>query len=139
MQNFHDRDPFTTLFSKHRTVTAARSTMLASLAAGKSNSVPMSLSLGGADGVSLCLENLAMTYVGSYAGTVRAMDIRGHTATLMFTATNTSSLASALHLPYYGMIPGYESVEAWQNSLAGDSGPMSPTSQTTSWSEQVTF
>ncbi len=63
----------------------------------------------------------------------------GNSAVLAFTVTNTSTLASALHFPGYGLIPGYNNVENWENSLAGDSGPMSPTTQSISWTETVSW
>jgi len=50
------------------------------------------------------------------------------------TATNRSTLASATHIPI-----AYGFYDDFMNSLAGDSGPMSPTTQTITWSEKVNW
>ena len=64
-----------------------------------------------------------------------------HSATLVYHVENTSDLASATHLPFYGEIDKVcrcgDQWEAFVNSIPGDSGPLSPTTQDFYWREDV--
>src|SRR6185437_11192698 len=84
---------------------------------------------GGATG------NLAAAYLGSYplTYTVRGIDKDG-VATVDFHAENTSSMASAVHLPVLGYMKGLQHhIDQFVNGPF-QHGPGSPTRQTFDWS-----
>jgi len=152
-QSFKKGDPLTTLFARNSHVSDARNAMTSAVQHGRTSTQRFDYSIGGADGVAKYIGdystladggltgNLAVTYLGSYNMTVTPSQVTSNSAVLTFDVTNTSSLASAVHLPFYGMIdPGTEgAIESFENGLAGSSGPMSPTTQEISWSETVTW
>ena len=81
--------------------------------------------------------NLTVTYLGSFnVLATPAASVGLRCVRVDFKVTNTSSFASAVHLPLYGIIPGYRQVENLENSLF-ENGPLSPTTQTITWSENV--
>jgi hypothetical protein len=112
-------------------------------------------SLGGLDGVGNYINdysgiatggrsgNLAVTFLGSYSGTISVSNVTSSGATLNYHVSNISDLASATHLPFYGEIYNAcgcgDAWEAFVNSIPGDSGPLSPIRQDFYWSENVTF
>jgi hypothetical protein len=87
---------------------------------------------GGATG------NLAAAYLGSYPLKYRITNIdKDGVATVDFDATNTSSMASALHIPYVGYLPAVRPRVDGAINARFPSGPGSPTSQHFKWSERI--
>jgi len=145
-QKFGQKAPFTSLLRKSSHVRSVIAVAKKALSAGKIPSEKADYSLSGADGPAKYVAdystlatggitgNLAQTYLGSYSMTVSTSNIGCTSATLTMTAFNRSTLASATHIPMaYGLYDDF------MNSLAGDSGAMSPTTQTITWSEKVNW
>jgi len=82
--------------------------------------------------------NLAAAYLGSFplSYTLKGVDKDG-VATVDFDASNISSMASALHIPYIGYLPSVQPrIDPVINSLFAR-GPGSPTLQTFHWTERI--
>jgi RHS repeat-associated protein len=150
-QIFRGGDPFTELLKKHSFIIATKSALVAELVAGQSDAKQVGYSLGGVDGVGKYIGdyatlltggatgNLAVTYLGSYTLTITPTQVTSSGAHLAYHVSNASTLASATHLPFYGLIPGHQDWENFVNSIPGGSGPMSATSQDIYWSEDVSW
>lgn len=155
-QDFHDNDPFTQLLRKHTNIADDVSLARSRFASGDYRlGQPLGgdydYSLGGLDGFGKyfgdyatlvdggATGNLAVTFLGSYNVSITPIKVRGpHKADALFVVNNASTLASATHLPLYGIIPGYDKVGEWENSLV-PTGPMSKTTQTISWTQEITW
>jgi hypothetical protein len=140
---------------QHHGVQEARQIMIERVRKGQVAAGTIGYSLGGMDGVVSFIKdystivtagrtgNLAVTYLGSYAGTIEVTNVTDHSATLVYHVENTSDLASATHLPFYGEIDKVchcgDQWEAFVNSIPGSSGPLSPTKQDFYWSEDVSL
>ncbi len=150
-QIFRGGDPFTELLRKHAFISASKTAFANSLLSGGPASNGYAYSLGGVDGVGKYVAdystlltggatgNLAVTYLGSYNLSISASAVTARGAHLTFHVSNSSTLASATHLPLYGIIPGYGDWENFVNTLPGDGGPMSRTTQDIYWSEDVSW
>jgi hypothetical protein len=82
--------------------------------------------------------NLAVTYLGSYNVELETINVDQNSISVKFRIDNTSDLNSGLHPP----ILGYEllwdaTMKPILLAIAGDSGPMSPTTQTFTWMETI--
>jgi RHS repeat-associated protein len=155
-QEFNAGDPFTELLRKHEQIQIDKERASKDMARGDfvlgeplDDEQGFAYSLGGVDGVAKYFKdygtlldggltgNLAVTYLGSYNVSIVPIEmIDEHAARVTFTVANSSTLASATHLPLYGIIPGYSKFEDWENSLV-PVGPMSRTDQLISWDEVI--
>jgi len=155
-QQFHDQDPFTILLRQHDHMQEVLQKLRKRYSYGEFElgialDDDFDYRLGGLDGVGKYVNdygtlldggatgNIAVTYLGSYSVTVVPLAKSGsRTVTTVFQVRNFSTLASATHLPLYGIIPGYEEWENFENSLV-PSGPMSKTTQEITWTEDVSW
>jgi RHS repeat-associated protein len=148
-RNFKDGDLFTELLKKHEHIEATRAKIRAAIVSGGKLEGNNSYSLGGVGGVGKYVKdystlatggltgNIAVTYLGSYGLHYKVSQISGDIATVVFTATNSSTIQSATHPP----VVGY--TEWWSSNIGKpldnffESGPASKTTQTFTWTEQI--
>jgi len=150
-REFTNGDFFTELLKTHDHIEGVRGNILAEIAngaeVGKTGSAPYGL--GGVQGVGKYVKdystlatagqtgNLAVTYLGSYGLTWNITGISNGTATVQFTATNSSTMQSASRPPILGYTP------LWQNTMGSainnyfSSGWGSRTTQTFNWTETL--
>ncbi|SEH78339.1 MULTISPECIES: hypothetical protein [unclassified Leifsonia] len=154
-QEFTDNDPFTKLLREHSHVMDVRDNLRALLDRGRLPVGPAtadySYHLGGGDGAAKYVAdystlatggatgNLAVTFLGSYKLQPNVISLNADgSATVRFVVTNTSDIQSATHPPVIGYTD-------WWRQIIGDPldsvfshlGPMSPTTQTITWTETI--
>jgi RHS repeat-associated protein len=153
LQEFHAGDPMTVMLQQHAWIQATRALVAHNIRSGGPFVGFNNYELGGLQGVPKYFVdystvftggltgNLAVTYLGSYQMRywVTNVDFYSRSATVSFRVTNTSTIESATHPP----IVGYTAW--WHNNLGQplnnffSTGPLSPTSQTLSWSETIVW
>jgi len=136
------------MLKQHDHVEATRGIIKAGIANGKLDG-KNNYNLGGVGGVGKYLKdystlltggltgNLAVTYLGSYGLKYQVTALEGNVATVMFTINNSSTIESATHPPVIGYTPWWSSNIGQPLNNAMSSGPMSKTTQTFQWTENI--
>jgi len=136
------------MLKQHDHVEATRGIIKAGIANGKLDG-KNNYNLGGVGGVGKYLKdystlltggltgNLAVTYLGSYGLKYQVTALEGNVATVMFTINNSSTIESATHPPVIGYTPWWSNNIGQPLNNAMSSGPMSKTTQTFQWTENI--
>ncbi|MBX3703471.1 MAG: RHS repeat-associated core domain-containing protein [Steroidobacteraceae bacterium] len=146
---FGQNDPLTVQLRQHEWIRETRNYIAEQIATGGSLSGSRNYSVAGVEGVFKYIKdystlltlgttgNIVVTYLGSYNLYYHVTDINADgTARVDFYVWNASTLSSVTHLP----ILGY--TEWWAENVSSvfadyKQGPMSPTEQHISWSENI--
>jgi RHS repeat-associated protein len=150
-QNFTDGDPMTVMLQQHSWIQETRNLIANDIATGGDLAGNNNYYLGGGQGVPKYVNdystlltggltgNLTVTYLGSYSlnYNVISIDPQNGTATVNFTVANASTIASATHPPVIGYTPWWDQNVATPLNNFFQSGPMSPTTQTFTWTETI--
>ena len=150
-QDFTDNDPMTGMLQQHSWIQETRNLIANNIATGGDLAGYNNYNLGGVQGVPKYVAdystlltagltgNLAVTYLGSYSlnYNVTSINPQSGTATVIFTVANSSTIASATHPPVVGYTPWWDQHVATPLNNFFQSGPMSPTTQTFTWTETI--
>lgn len=151
-RDFVAGDTFTDMLISHDHVKDALNIISERIVSNEEHK-PISYSLAGIQGVGKYVKdystlltagqtgNLAVTYLGSYSlnYTVTDIDIKRRTAIVHFTVGNSSSIQSATRPPVIGYTDVWKNGPGrWINNVI-QTGPMSRTTQTFTWSKGVKF
>lgn len=152
-RDFIDGDTFTEMLKNHEHVRQTEEIISKKLANGDELMGDHNYSLGGVQGVGKYIKdystlttggktgNLAVTYLGSYRleYTISDLDTKYRTAIIHFKVHNSSTIQSATRPPVIGYTePWKQGPGKWINE-AIKTGPMSPTTQTISWSTTIKY